>query len=195
MTQIVVLPSVLGVRQGVLDAADRLRAAGHHVLVADFLAGRTFDEYEPALAHAEGELGHGVLMQRAMDAVAEAPDGFALLGFSLGTVMTAHVASLRPVSGVVMVAGAIPPSAFGDGRTWPAGVPGQTHSTIGDPWREQELVEATAAEAAGAGAFFDVFDYPGAGHLFTDASLPDEYDAEATELMWSRVLPFVAGLS
>jgi hypothetical protein len=26
-----------------------------------------------------------------------------------------------------------------------------------------------------------IFDYPGTGHLFTDASLPDEYDEAATE--------------
>jgi dienelactone hydrolase len=35
-----------------------------------------------------------------------------------------------------------------------------------------------------------VFDYPGGGHLFTDSSLPREYDRRATELLWSRVLPF-----
>ena len=36
-----------------------------------------------------------------------------------------------------------------------------------------------------------LFDYPGDGHLFTDPTLPDEFDADATELLWSRVLPFV----
>lgn len=35
-----------------------------------------------------------------------------------------------------------------------------------------------------------MFDYPGSGHLFTDASLPEEFDAEAAELLWTRVLAF-----
>ncbi|GAA1206737.1 hypothetical protein GCM10009655_02330 [Rhodoglobus aureus] len=43
-----------------------------------------------------------------------------------------------------------------------------------------------------AWASVEVFDYPGAGHLFTDSSLPAEFDAESTELLWSRVLPFCA---
>ena len=37
-----------------------------------------------------------------------------------------------------------------------------------------------------------LFDYPGSGHLFTDASCSAEYDAHAAELLWSRVLPFCA---
>ena len=60
-----------------------------------------------------------------------------------------------------------------------------------DPWREPHMIAAASAELAAGGAVLEVFDYPGTGHLFTDASLPDEYDEAATELLWSRVLPFV----
>jgi hypothetical protein len=37
-----------------------------------------------------------------------------------------------------------------------------------------------------------VFDYPGSGHLFSDPSLPAEYDAAVTETFWANALPFVA---
>jgi dienelactone hydrolase len=47
MTTIALFPSVLGVRRGVLDAAERLRGDGHEVLVADLYDGRTFDDYPP----------------------------------------------------------------------------------------------------------------------------------------------------
>ena len=42
-----------------------------------------------------------------------------------------------------------------------------------------------------------MFAYPGSGHLFTDPTLPAEYDPVATEAFWSRVQPFVrsCGLS
>jgi dienelactone hydrolase len=190
MTNVALFHSVLGIRQGVRDAADRLRADGHEVLVADLYDGRVFDDYDPAMAFAEGELGHEVLMARAREAVAGLPDGFVSAGFSLGTVMAVHVATVRPVSGVLMIAGAIPVSAFGD-VAWPAGVPAQTHSTLGDPWREQPEIDQTLRDVEAGGGTLEVFDYPGAGHLFTDPTLPDEYDAAATELFWSRALPFV----
>jgi dienelactone hydrolase len=191
MANVALFHSVLGIRAGVLDAADRMRADGHEVIVADLFDGRTFDDYEPAIQFAEGELGHRALMQRAEEAVAEVPDGFVTFGFSLGCVLAAYLVTVRPVSGVVMAAGAIPVSAFGPGARWPRGVPAQTHSTLDDPWREQDALDQAVLDVTGAGGTLEVFDYPGRGHLFTDASLPEEYDAAATALFWSRVLPFL----
>jgi dienelactone hydrolase len=191
MTTVALFPSVLGVRAGVLDAADRLRRDGHEVLVVDLYEGRTFDDYEPAMAFAEEELGHAELMRRAREGVADLPDGFVSAGFSLGCVMAVHVATQRTVSGVLMIAGALPASAFGADAQWPTGVPAQTHATLDDPWREQDMTDQAVLEVAAAGSTLEVFDYPGAGHLFTDASLPAEYDPVGTELLWSRVLPFV----
>ena len=191
MTTVALFPSVLGVRAGILDAAARLRHDGHEVLVVDLYEGRTFDDYEPALVLAEEELGHPELMRRAREAVADLPDGFVSAGFSLGCVMAVHIASQRAVSGVLMVAGAIPVSALGPGQLWPTGVPAQTHSTLEDPWREQDMIDRAVHEVRAAGGTLEVFDYPGAGHLFTDASLPAEYDPVGTEMLWSRALPFV----
>jgi Dienelactone hydrolase family len=72
-----------------------------------------------------------------------------------------------------------------------AEVPAQTHSTLADHWREQEELEQTVRDIEAGGGTIEVFDYPGSGHLFTDPTLPAEYDAVATETFWSRVLPFV----
>lgn len=191
MTTIALFHSVLGVRPGILDAAERLRAEGHDVSVVDLFEGRTFDDYDPAMSFAWEELGQGVLLQRAHEAIADLPDGFLSAGFSMGCVPAAHVATRRTVAGVLMLSGAIPVSAFGDGSTWPAGVPAQTHAMLDDPWRDQDEVEQAVKDVESAGGMIEVFDYPGSGHLFTDRSLPAEYDAEAAELFWSRVLPFV----
>jgi len=195
MTTVALFPSVLGVRAGVLDAAGRLIQDGHDVLVVDLFEGRTFDDYEPAMVHAEEELGHAELMRRARQGVADLPDRFVSAGFSLGCVMAVHVATQRAVSGVLMIAGALPASAIGSDSRWPAGVPAQTHSTREDPWREQDMIDAAVLEVEAAGGTLEVFDYPGAGHLFTDPSLPAEYDPVGTELLWSRVLPFVRTLA
>ena len=192
MAHVALIHSVLGIRPGILDAAERLRAEGHEVLVPDLYGGRVFDTYDPAMAYAEEELGHAVLHQRAQEAVSALPDGFVSMGFSLGAMVATRLATVRPVSGVVMLAGAIAVSWFD--ATWPSGVPAQTHATVGDPWRDDADVEQTRADVLAGGGTLEVFDYPGAGHLFTDASLPDEYDADATALLWGRVLPFVAAL-
>ncbi len=191
MATVALFPSVLGVRQGVLDAAERLRSDGHEVLVVDLYEGRTFDDYPPAMAFAWEELGVATLNQRALDAVAGLPQGFVAAGFSLGCIMAVHVATRRSVSGVLMMAGAIPVSALGDDARWPTGVPAQTHSMLDDPWRAEEEVEQAVLDVEAGGARLEVFDYPGAGHLFTDPTLPDEYDRETTELFWSRALAFV----
>jgi dienelactone hydrolase len=191
MTTVVLFPSVLGVRQGVLDAAERLRQDGHDVLVADLYGGRTFDDYPPAMSFAWEVVGQKALKERSLEAVADLPDGFVAAGFSLGCILAVYVATRRTVSGVLMVAGAIPVSALGDDVRWPAGVPAQTHSTLADPWREKEELDQTISDVEAGGGTIEVFDYPGSGHLFTDPTLPAEYDPLSTETFWSRVLPFV----
>ncbi|MFI5099485.1 MAG: dienelactone hydrolase family protein [Actinomycetes bacterium] len=191
MTTIALFHSVLGVRQGVLEAAERLRQDGHDVLVPDIFEGRTFDDYQPAMTFAWEELGHAELLRRSREAVAGLPDGFVSAGFSLGCVMAVHVALQRKASGVLMIAGAVPVSAFGDGSVWPAGLAAQSHSTIGDPWREQEEIDQAVRDVEAGGGTIELFDYPGSGHLFNDPTLPDEYDPDVTELFWSRALPFV----
>jgi dienelactone hydrolase len=192
VTTIALFHSVLGVRQGVLDAADRFRAAGHEVVVADLYDGRTFDDYPPAMSFAWEEVGPNELMRRADEAVADLADGIVTAGFSLGCIMAVHVATQRPVSGVLMIAGAVPVSALGSDARWPAGVPAQTHSTLHDPWREQEELDQAVHDVEAAGGTIEVFDYEGAGHLFTDPTLPAEYDPAATEMFWTTALPFVA---
>ena len=190
MTNIALFHSVLGVRPGVALAADRLRAAGHDVLVVDQYEGRVFDDYDEAGEFAQ-EIGYPALMGRAAEAVQGLSDGFIAAGFSNGGGMAEFVATVRPVRGVLMLSGALSLDMIGV-DAWPAGVPAQIHYTAEDPFRYQEGIDAVVAQVSVAGASVEVFDYPGKGHLFTDASLPAEYDEQAAELLWSRVLPFCA---
>ncbi len=81
MTHVALFHSVLGVRPGILDAAERLREAGHHVQVVDQYDGRVFDDYDEAIAFAEA-IGYDELMRRAAAAVETLPDGFVAAGFS-----------------------------------------------------------------------------------------------------------------
>ncbi len=190
MTQIALFHSVLGVRPGIRDAAERLRAEGHDVLVADQYDGRVFDDYDEAGAYAEG-IGYGELMGRAATAVETLDDGFVAAGFSNGGGMAEYVATVRPVTGVLMLSGALPLEMLG-AEAWPAGVPAQIHYTADDPFRRQGWIDAVVEGVRAAPASVETFDYPGAGHLFTDPSLPHEYDSHAAERLWDRVLSFCA---
>ncbi|MFN2606827.1 MAG: dienelactone hydrolase family protein [Acidimicrobiales bacterium] len=189
MAVVAVFHSVLGVRPGVEEAAGRLRAAGHEVRVVDQYDGRVFDDYGEAGAFAES-VGYPELMARAAAAVADLPAGAVVAGSSNGGGMAEYVATQRPVAGVLMLSGPLPLSMIGV-DAWPAGVPAQVHYTVDDPFRRQEGIDAVLADIRAAGAEVEMFGYRGRGHLFTDPALPDEYDADAADLLWGRVLGFL----
>ena len=189
MTTVAIFHSVLGVRPGITDAADRLRAAGHEVLVVDQYDGRVFDDYEAAGAYVEG-IGFPALMARAVEAVRDLPDGFVAAGFSNGAGMAEFVATQRRCAGVLLVSGALPMAVLG-APSWPAGLPAQLHRAVGDPFRSAEWDRALGDDVAAAGGVLEVVEHPGEGHLFTDPSLPAEYDAESTERLWCEALAFV----
>ncbi|AXT86728.1 dienelactone hydrolase [Aeromicrobium sp. A1-2] len=180
--------SVLGVRPGVHDAADRFRSDGHEVVVVDQYDGRVFDDYAEASAFAEA-IGYPDLMRLAAEAVRNVPDGFIAAGFSNGGGMAEYVATQRRVSGVLMLSGALDLAMLGT-DTWPAGVAAQIHYAVDDPFRNQAWIDAVADQVRAAGGPVEIFDYPGAGHLFTDSSLKSEFDEQSSELLWSRVLAF-----
>lgn len=180
----------LGVRQGVLDAADRLRAAGHTVRIVDQYDGRTFDDHESAGRHVD-EIGFPALMQRALDAVSDLPDGFCALGFSNGGGMAEFVALHRPLAKVVLASGTLPLQILG-ADAWPGGTGVQIHYAVDDPFRSDEWMQSVIDSVEASGAPLEVHaDYPIAGHLFTDPSFTD-YDRDATELFWQRTLAFLA---
>lgn len=188
MTDIALFHSVLGVRPGVVAAAQRLRKAGHHVHVIDQYDGRVFTDYVEADRFAQ-EIGYPVLMDAAARAVSALPDGFIAAGFSNGGGMAEFVATQRRVGGVLMLSGTLPLSMLG-ASSWPTDTPAQIHYTAQDPFRQQAWIDDVADSIRASGSVVDVFDYPGSGHLFTDASLREEFQAADAEQLWKRVLAF-----
>jgi dienelactone hydrolase len=191
MATVALFHSVLGPREGVHDAAALLRDHGHTVLVVDQYDGRTFDDYESASAFADS-LGYPALMQRALEATAGLQGRFVTAGFSNGGGMAELVATSRAddVVGVLMFSGALPLTMLG--AQWPAGIPAQIHYSLDDPFRNQEWIDAVTASVREAGGECEVFDYPGGGHVFTDASKVDEFQPEEARLLWERALAFLA---
>lgn len=124
--------------------------------------------------------------------MADVPDGFLVGGFSGGSSVAVGVALHRAVFGVLQLSGLNVLDWFGPDAAWPVGVDSQSHQTLDDPFREDEIIAVAVRDVEAAGARLELLDYPGRGHLFTDPALPAEYDPDVTALLWTRMLPFVA---
>jgi dienelactone hydrolase len=193
MAEVVLFHSVLGLRPGVIAAAERLRAAGHTVHAPDYFDGEVFDDLDDG-SRKEEALGYREIARRTSEAVAGLPTGLVFAGFSLGAVHAELLAASRPGAlGAVLMYGAVPVEglveSFGVER-WPKGVPVQVHYAAEDPWVEAGEVAALGDAVKGAGAAFEEHAYPGSGHLFADPDLPG-YDLASSEEMWRRVLAFL----
>jgi dienelactone hydrolase len=194
MAEVVLFHSVLGLRPGVIAAAERLRAAGHTVHAPDYYDGEVFDDLEEGMRK-EDALGYQEIARRARESVAGLPEGLVFAGFPLGAVHAEVLAASRPGAlGAVLKHGAVPVEALGEFfgvERWAEGVAVQVHYAADDPWVEAEEEVVPLGEAVrGAGSAFEVHTYPCSGHLFFDPDLP-EYDRASSEAMWERVLAFL----
>src|SRR5918997_3666932 len=194
MAEVVLFHSVLGLRPGVISAAERLRAAGHTLHTPDYFDGEVFDDLEEG-SRKEEKLGYQEIARRTKESVSGLPEGLVYAGFSLGAVHAEVLAASMPGAlGAVLMHGAVPVeglSEFFGIERWPAGVPVQVHYAADDPWVEVEGEVAPLGEdVRGAGAIFEEYAYPGSGHLFTDPDLA-EYDAASSEEVWERMLAFL----
>jgi dienelactone hydrolase len=174
-----------GLTDGVKSFAEELRGAGHTVHIPDAYEGRTYATIEEGMAYAK-EVGFGNLLERSVKAGEELGDGLVYIGHSLGVMPAQQLAQTHPgAKAAVFLYSCLPASEFG---TWPAGVPVQIHGMDHDPWFTEEGGDLDAArELVASTSDAELFLYPGADHLFADASLP-AYDEAAASLLRSRVL-------
>ena len=195
MTAIALFPSVLGVRPGVVAAAELFRAAGHQVRIIHTYDGRVFDDYDEASVFAQS-IGYPTLMDGALAAVADQKGPFVTAGFSMGAILAEYVAAARGgrgggVVGSLQFAGAMPLKEAGLTH-WPAETPVQLHYAVDDPFRDEGRVTTFVAAVRESGSDLETFlDYPIAGHLFTDSSLVAEYNATSAALFFERALEFL----
>ena len=64
MAEVVLFHSVLGLRPGVIAAAERLRAAGHTLHTPDYYDGEVFDDLDEGMRK-EAEIGYQEIARRA----------------------------------------------------------------------------------------------------------------------------------
>ncbi|MGP4113140.1 dienelactone hydrolase family protein [Streptomyces sp. 4N509B] len=188
VTDLILFHSMYGLRPAVHEAAERLRAAGHRVVVPDLFDGRTARTVEEGLA-IKDEFGQEELLRRAVAAAAPHSDaGLVYAGFSLGASFAQTIAlGDERARGLLMLHGT---ADLADDATADE-LPVQLHVADPDPFEPHDWQTAWYLRMRKAGADVEVFRYAGAGHLYTDPELPD-HDAEAAERTWPVVLDFLA---
>ncbi|MFC4030368.1 dienelactone hydrolase family protein [Streptomyces polygonati] len=186
---IVLFHSAYGLRPAVHAAADRLRAAGHEVVVPDLYDGRVTGTIEEGLA-IQDEIGRDELLRRAVVAAAPYSErGLVYAGFSLGGSIAQNLAlGDDKAGGLLLLHGTS--DMTDDAAT---DIPVQLHVAEPDPFETDDWLNAWYLRMRKAGADVEIHRYRGAGHLYTDPELPD-YDAEAAERTWAVALDFLRDL-
>lgn len=187
MAEVLLFHHAQGLTSGVLEFAARLRAAGHAVHTPDLFAGQTFSTLDEGLAHVES-LGFEAVQERGVRLADELPLELVYIGFSVGVLPAQKLAQTRAdARGAVLCYSCLPVSGEWAIGPWPAGVPVQIHGMDADPIFVGEGDIDAAREIVATADDAELFLYPGDQHDFADSSLPS-YDAEATELLLTRVL-------
>jgi dienelactone hydrolase len=191
MAEVLVFHHAQGVTPGITAFADELRAAGHTVHVPDLFDGRTFGSIDEGMAFIKAE-GFDTLRERGVRTADDLRGDLVYAGFSFGETIAQQLAQTRlGARGALLFYSCIPITgewAFGP---WPEGVPVQIHGADHDPIFVDEGDIAAAREIVASVDDAELFLYPGDQHYFADSSLPS-YDAEATRLLMTRVLDFLA---
>lgn len=183
MASVALFHSVYGLRPAVRRAAERLRAAGHRVVVPDLYRAAAVGSIDEGLLLAE-KVGWETLLDRAREAVRELPPEAVLAGFSMGTGVAEALLAERPdAAGLLLIAGAAQADV-------PAGTRVQLHLADPDDFLPAAELTGWIDGMTRSEALFEVFRYPGVGHLWTDPDLPD-HDALAAELTWERCSEFL----
>ncbi|MCH6470664.1 dienelactone hydrolase family protein [Sinomonas terrae] len=185
MAEAILFHHALGLTAGLLDFAEELRHAGHVVHTPDLFDGKTFDNVDDGVAHAE-ELGFGEILSRGARAVEDLAPGLVYVGYSLGVLPAQQLAQTRAgARAALLIAACVPVAQFG--TTWPPGIPVQIHGKDADPYFAPDGDLAAARELIAMTPDADLFLYEGGEHFFADSSQPG-YDSASAELLLERAL-------
>jgi len=191
MADVLLFHHAQGVTPGITAFADELRSAGHTVHVPDLFDGRTFGSIDEGMTFINAQ-GFDALRERGVRIADDLPAELVYAGFSFRETIAQQLAQTRPAArGALLFYSCIPITgewAFGP---WPAGVPVQIHGAEQDPIFAGEGDIDAAREIAATVPDAELFLYPSDQHYFADSSLPS-YDAQATALLMTRVLAFLA---
>ena len=181
-----------GLNETIKGIADRLAREGYLVVAPDLYQGqiaRSIAEAEHLRDAMEGEQT-SKLLDAALKELAGHPSrsgkGMAVIGLSLGGYYALDLSENQAdlVNKVVLF------YATGDQKFQQARAAFQGHFAEQDEFEPRENVEALRRSLETAGRPAEFYEYPGTRHWFFEPDRP-EYDRQAAELAWQRMLAFL----
>ena len=188
MATVIFFHSVYGLRSLEHEAVERVQAAGHKAFAPDLYDGLIARSIEEGFEFKD-EIGWETICERAEWALAGLPASTVLAGFSMGAGVISSLWPKREKTAGILLLHRVAPIAENARK----GLPLQLHLAEPDPFEPEEDVAAWRQAVERSGTAAEIFRYPGGGHLYTDASLPD-YNARAADLTWKRVIDFLGAI-
>ena len=185
-----------GLNEDVISFAERLAAAGFHVLAPDLFRGEvaaSIEEAERLSSSIEQDAGGreslAAISLAAIDRLAgrgQAGTRIGTVGFSFGAAWAVWTAGRRDQVGAsVVYYGSITGPTLAAGRSAVLG-----HFAEQDPYETAENVAAFEEGLREAGREVSIQRYPGTGHWFAEPSR-DAYRPEAANLAFDRTVEFL----
>jgi carboxymethylenebutenolidase len=180
-----------GLNDDVIGFADRLAAAGLHVVAPDLYRGEVTASIDEAdrLSSAIDQDAVNAIALAAIDRLAEregAGTRIGTVGFSFGAAWAVWTAGRRDQVGAsVVYYGSVTGPTLAAGRSAVVG-----HFAEEDPYETAEDVAAFEQGLRDAGREVTIHRYPGTGHWFAEPSR-DAYRPEAAELAFDRTVEFL----
>lgn len=189
---VLVMHAWWGLNEAFTGVADRLAAEGFVALAPDLYQGRIAKTIDEAQAlRGQMDLPKMEATARAAIGALQAQPGvqadkLGAIGFSMGGEWSGLLSEWYPetVRALVLVYGAAP----ADFRAARAAVQG--HFAEQDEWESLDYVREMEGAMRAAGREVTLHIYPGVGHWFFEPNRPDVYNAEASALVWERLLAF-----
>jgi len=180
-----------GLNDDVIAFADRLAAAGFHVLAPDLYRGEvtaSIDEADRLSSSIDQDAVNAIALA-TIDRLAEregAGTRIGTVGFSFGAAWAVWTAGRRDQVGAsVVYYGSVTGPTLAAARSAVVG-----HFAEEDPYETAENVAAFEQGLRDAGREVTIHRYPGTGHWFAEPSR-DAYRPEAAELAFDRTVEFL----
>lgn len=189
---VMVLHAWWGLKPFFKEVCDRLAAQGFVAFAPDLNEGRvakTIDEAKELMSTLDGQRKQDVAMA-ALDYFRHRPEvnqePLSLIGFSMGAAWSLALASERPdeIGKAVLFYGA----GEGDFAKIKAEILG--HYSDVDEWEDFSYVQSMENDLRNAGVKTNFHVYSQLPHWFFEEDRP-EYNAQASELAWTRTLEFL----
>lgn len=182
MAQIILIHSVLGLRQAEHEIASEWRSDGHKVILPDLYRGQTAETYKDGFK-LKDSVGERIVRERLADTVSSVTGDTVLAGVSLGAFLLGEHWGRENVIGAILLCGIAP---WMNPRR--PHFPVTAHMAQPDPFDDEAFITNWSADSGKVDLTF--WRYEAVGHYFLDEAL-DDHEPEARRLCLGRTRSFL----